>query len=51
MADTPDYASKAQETFSTERKEDFIVLVISAIVVVLVMTDVIGPNFVKNLFF
>lgn len=46
-----DYAGKAKETFSVERKEDYLVLLISAIVVILVITGAIGPDFVKSLFF
>ncbi len=45
------YENKAQETFSIERKEDYIVLIISAVIVILVMTGIIGPDFVKSLFF
>jgi len=51
MAEKPDYASKAQDTFSAERKEDVFVLVVSSIVVVLVMLNVIGTSTVKSLFF
>jgi hypothetical protein len=51
MAEHPDYASKAQDTFSAERKEDFFVLFLSSVVVALVMLDIIGPNTVKSLFF
>jgi hypothetical protein len=45
------YEAKAKSTFSAERKEDYFVLVVSAITVVLVLTGVIGPTFVKSLFF
>jgi hypothetical protein len=51
MSEKPDYASKAQDTFSAERKEDVFVLVLSSIVVALVMLNVIGPSTVKSLFF
>jgi hypothetical protein len=51
MTEKPDYTSKAQDTFSAERKEDVFVLVVSSIVVVLVMLNVIGPTTVKLLFF
>jgi len=46
-----DYAEKAKSTFSAERKEDFFVLGLAAVVVVLVLTGVIGPNFYRSLFF
>ncbi|MCX7914343.1 MAG: hypothetical protein N2511_07145 [Thermodesulfovibrionales bacterium] len=42
---------KAKATFSAERKEDFVVLVIAAIVVALVLTGVITPKFYSSLFF
>jgi hypothetical protein len=48
---TTEYEKKARETFSAERKEDVFVLVLAAIAVVLVKLDVIGPSFVKSLFF
>lgn len=46
-----EFEKKAQETFSAERKEDFFVLILAAIAVILVKIGVIGPNFVKSLFF
>lgn len=46
-----DYEKKAQETFSAERKEDVFVLFMAAIAIVLVKIGVIGPSFVKSLFF
>ena len=48
---TQEFEKKAAETFSAERKEDVFVLVLAAIAVVLVMTGVIGKDFVKSLFF
>ena len=48
---TQEFEKKAAETFSAERKEDMFVLVLAAIAVVLVMTGVIGKDFVKSLFF
>ncbi len=42
--------AKAKATFSAERKEDFVVLVISAIVVIMVIAGVIGPKFYGSLF-
>lgn len=46
-----DYEDKAKATFSAERKEDFFVLAVSAVTVALVLTGLIGPSFVKSLFF
>ncbi|MCX7896949.1 MAG: hypothetical protein N2441_03660 [Rhodocyclaceae bacterium] len=46
-----EYEQKAKATFSAERKEDYFVLAVAAIVVILVLTGVIGPNFFKSLFF
>lgn len=46
-----EWEEKAKSTFSAERKEDFVVLVLATITVILVMTGVIGPNFFKSLFF
>ncbi|HSW63699.1 MAG TPA: hypothetical protein VLH56_10385 [Dissulfurispiraceae bacterium] len=46
-----EWKDKAASTFSAERKEDFVVLVISAITVLLVVGGVIGPKFYKALFF
>ncbi len=43
--------AKAKATFSAERKEDFVVLVMAAIVVLLVLTGMIGPKFYGSLFF
>ncbi len=51
QASKPDYAAKSEATFSAERKEDIFVLIVAAIVVALVMSGVIGPNFYKSLFF
>lgn len=44
-----DAKAKAQD--SAERKEDYMVLILAGITVVLVMTGVLGPNFMKSLFF
>lgn len=46
-----DWEEKAKSTFSAERKEDVVVLIIATITVVLVMTGVIGPKFFGSLFF
>jgi hypothetical protein len=46
-----EFEKKAQDTFSAERKEDVFVLVLAAIAVILVKIGVIGPTFVKSLFF
>lgn len=43
--------AKAKATFSAERKEDFVVLFIAAIVVILVVSGFIGPKFYSSLFF
>ena len=48
---TEEFEKKAAETFSAERKEDFFVLIVAAISVVLVLSGVIGKDFVKSLFF
>lgn len=45
------WASKARAQDSAERKEDYMVLVIAAVTVTLVMTNAIGSNFFKSLFF
>lgn len=45
------YEQKAKSTFSAERKEDYFVLIVAAITVALVLSGVIGPTFVKSLFF
>lgn len=49
MAD--EFEKKAQDTFSAERKEDFFVLIVAAITVALVLSGIIGKDFVKSLFF
>lgn len=51
MSEQTEYESKAAKTFSAERREDYFVLILSVIAVVLVMTGIIGPNTVKSLFF
>lgn len=45
------YEEKAKSTFSAERKEDFFVLGVATVIVVLVLTGVIGTNFYRSLFF
>jgi hypothetical protein len=42
---------KSKAADSAERKEDYMVLVMAAITVVLVMAKVIGPGSFKSLFF
>lgn len=42
--------AKAKATFSAERREDFVVLVIAAIVAVLVLAGVIDSGFYNSLF-
>ncbi|GEM_PF-873835 len=43
--------AKAKATFSAERKEDIVVLVMAAIVVVLVLVGAIDTKFYSSLFF
>lgn len=43
--------SKAKTADSAERREDYMVLIIAAVTVVLVYTGMIGPSFYKSLFF
>jgi len=45
------WTDKAKAQDSAERKEDYMVLALAAVAVVLVLTGVIGPNFMKSLFF
>lgn len=45
------WEDKAKASDSAERKEDYVVLVISGITVALVAANIIGPNFLKSLFF
>jgi hypothetical protein len=45
------WEEKAKASDSAERKEDYVVLIISGITVALVMANIIGPNFSKSLFF
>jgi hypothetical protein len=45
------YEARAKATFSAERKEDIFVLAVAGITVALVLVGVIGPSFVKSLFF
>lgn len=47
----PDYAAKSETTFSAERKEDYFVLVVAAIITALVLGGVIGRDFFRSLFF
>lgn len=46
-----EWEDRACQTFSAERKEDFVVLVMAGITVVLVWTGLVGPQFFKSLFF
>ncbi|HAZ60527.1 MAG TPA: hypothetical protein DCY89_03015 [Gammaproteobacteria bacterium] len=45
------FEEKAKSTFSAERKEDYFMLAVAAIVVVLVLSGVIGRDFYRSLFF
>lgn len=46
-----EWEDRASKTFSAERKEDIVVLVMSAITVAVVWTGLVGPQFFKSLFF
>jgi hypothetical protein len=46
-----EWEDKAKNTFSAERKEDLMVLILSTITVVLVLSGLIGTKFYKALFF
>jgi hypothetical protein len=46
-----EFEEKAKKTFSAERREDYVVLVIATITVILVLTGVIGSKFFSSLFF
>jgi len=46
-----DWEDRACQTFSAERKEDFVVLVLAGITLALVWTGLVGPQFFKSLFF
>jgi hypothetical protein len=45
------WEERANNTFSAERKEDTVVLVLATITVVLVWTGLVGPKFFNSLFF
>jgi len=45
------WEAKAKASDSAERKEDYMVLILAAITVVLVMSGTVGPTFFKSLFF
>lgn len=46
-----EYEAKAKSTFSAERKEDYFVLGVAAVIVALVIAGIIGPKFYNSLFF
>ena len=46
-----EYEPKAKSTFSAERKEDYFVLGVAAVIVALVIAGIIGPKFYNSLFF
>lgn len=46
-----EWEDRASQTFSAERKEDFVVLIMAAITVALVWTCLVGPQFFNSLFF
>lgn len=45
------WSDKSKAADSAERQEDYMVLLVAAITVVLVMVGVIGPGSFKSLFF
>lgn len=45
------WEERARNTFSAERKEDLVVLVLAAMTVVLVWSGLVGTSFFKSLFF
>jgi hypothetical protein len=45
------WEDRACKTFSAERKEDSVVLILAAITVALVWTGILGPKFFTSLFF
>jgi hypothetical protein len=45
-----EFEEKAKTTFSAERREDYVVLVIATITVALVLLGVIGSGFFSSLF-
>ncbi len=46
-----EFEAKAKATFSAERREDYVVLVMAVIVLILVLGGLIGPKFYRSLFF
>jgi hypothetical protein len=46
-----EWEDRACKTFSAERKEDFVVLVLSGLTVLLVSVGIIGAKFFNSLFF
>jgi hypothetical protein len=46
-----DWEDRACQTFSAERKEDMVVLVLAGLTVALVWTGLVGSQFFKSLFF
>jgi hypothetical protein len=51
MSENKEFEERAKKTFSAERKEDFWVLILAAITVVLGLTGVITPKTFPSLFF
>lgn len=47
---TSDFESKAKETFSAERREDFAVLVIATVVVLLVLLGVVDKKVISAIY-
>lgn len=46
-----EWEDRANQKFSAERKEDFLVLILAAITVVVVCTGLVGSQFFKWVFF
>lgn len=45
-----EFEEKAKKTFSVERREDYVVLVLAVITVILVLSGIIGSKFYSSLF-
>lgn len=49
-AKTKELEAKAQKTFSAERREDYAVLLIAAVVVILVLLGVIDKKIISSIY-
>lgn len=45
-----EFEEKAKKTFSAERREDYVVLILAVITVILVLSGIIGSKFFSSLF-